>query len=108
MTEFRVCPLAELADGKPYGTEVDGTPVVLVRLGEQVHALHDVCSHAEVTLSDGGEVSDGAIECWLHGAGFDLCTGEPLTPPASDPIDVYAVSVREGEVYVDPATPTNR
>ncbi|GAA4035296.1 non-heme iron oxygenase ferredoxin subunit [Allokutzneria multivorans] len=103
----RVCPLAELTDGKPVGFEVAGTPVVLVRKGEKVHALRDECSHAEVALSE-GEVGREGIECWLHGACFDLETGEPLSPPAFDPVDVYATSVHDGDVHVDVTTPTNR
>jgi 3-phenylpropionate/trans-cinnamate dioxygenase ferredoxin subunit len=103
---MRVCTLDALGDRKPFGVEVDGVPVVLVRDGNQVHALHDVCSHAEVPLSE-GEVTAKGIECWLHGSCFDLSTGEPSSPPAGEPVDVFAVAVRDGEVYVDASTPIN-
>jgi 3-phenylpropionate/trans-cinnamate dioxygenase ferredoxin subunit len=52
-----------------------------------------------------GEVTKQGIECWLHGSRFDLATGEPSSPPASEPVDVYAVEVRDGDVYV--AVPQN-
>ncbi|MGH3909195.1 MAG: Rieske (2Fe-2S) protein, partial [Pseudonocardiaceae bacterium] len=48
-----VCSLTELKEDLPAGFEVDGTPVVLVRQGEQVYALADICSHAEIALSEG-------------------------------------------------------
>ncbi|GGM63219.1 (2Fe-2S)-binding protein [Longimycelium tulufanense] len=85
---------------------MDGTPVVLVRDGDEVHALHDVCTHAEVALSE-GEVTGSGIECWLHGSCFDLHTGKPSSLPATEPVDVFAVSVRDGDVYVDVTTRRN-
>ncbi len=62
--------------------------------------LQDVCSHAEVALSE-GEVADGTVECWLHGSCFDLRTGKPTHLPATEPVATFAVEVRAGDVYVD-------
>ena len=47
-------------------------------------AINDICSHANVSLSE-GEVEDCTIECWLHGSRFDLRTGKPTGLPATDP-----------------------
>ncbi|MGH3720457.1 MAG: Rieske (2Fe-2S) protein [Pseudonocardiaceae bacterium] len=107
MTAVRVCGLADLKDDVPTGFEVDNVPVVLVRQGEQVYALADVCSHAEIALSE-GEVTRKGLECWLHGSCFDLATGAPSAPPASEPVDTYAVTIDDDDVYVDPSTVTNR
>jgi 3-phenylpropionate/trans-cinnamate dioxygenase ferredoxin subunit len=79
---------------------------VLVRDGDQVHALRDECSHASLSLSE-GEVGRKGIECWLHGSCFDLRTGQPSSPPATEPVDVFAVTITDGEVFVDPTTPIN-
>ena len=62
---------------------------------DEVFAVDDVCSHAEVSLSE-GEVSGCQIECWLHGSRFDLRTGEPSGPPAFEPVPVYPVEI-EGQ-----------
>ncbi|CAL9402907.1 3-phenylpropionate_cinnamic acid dioxygenase ferredoxin subunit [Actinosynnema sp. ALI-1.44] len=99
---IRVCSLADLDDRKPVGFEVGAeyTPVVLVRDGDTVHALHDLCSHAAIALSE-GEVTRKGVECFLHGSCFDLRTGQPSSPPATDPVDVFAVDIRDGDVYVD-------
>ena len=102
----RVCALTDLDDGKPYAVEVGDTPVVLVRQGAAVHALRDECTHAELALSD-GEVTGKGIECFLHGSCFDLRTGAPSSPPATEPVDVFAVRVAEGDVYVDATHPIN-
>ncbi|MCX2952511.1 non-heme iron oxygenase ferredoxin subunit [Lentzea sp. NEAU-D7] len=103
---IRVCALSELDDRKPFAASVDDVDVVLVRSGERVHALADLCSHAAVSLSE-GEVSRKGIECWLHGSCFDLETGAPSSPPASEPVDVYAVDIRDGDVFVDVTVTTN-
>jgi 3-phenylpropionate/trans-cinnamate dioxygenase ferredoxin subunit len=93
--------LAEVPEEGALAAEVDGEPVAVVRTGGQVYAIHDVCSHADVPLSD-GEVEDGEIECWLHGSRFDLRTGKPTGPPASTPVPVYPVRVTDaGDVLVD-------
>jgi len=106
VTAIRVCTLSDLDDRKPAGFEVAGNPVVLVREGDTVHALADVCSHAEIALSE-GEVTRKGLECWLHGSCFDLRTGEPSSPPATDPVAVYAVMIEGDDVYVDPSTTLN-
>jgi 3-phenylpropionate/trans-cinnamate dioxygenase ferredoxin subunit len=79
----------------PLAVKVDGEPVAVVRTSGRVYAIHDVCSHAEVALSE-GEVYDTTIECWLHGSSFDLETGEPTSLPATEPVPVYPVRV-EGD-----------
>jgi 3-phenylpropionate/trans-cinnamate dioxygenase ferredoxin component len=107
MTAVHVCSLSDLKDDMPAGFEVEGVPVVLVRQGERVYALADICSHAEIALSE-GEVTRKGLECWLHGSCFDLATGAPSSPPASEPVDTYAVTIEGDDVYVDPSTVTNR
>jgi 3-phenylpropionate/trans-cinnamate dioxygenase ferredoxin subunit len=98
-TWHRVASYAELVVDEPKAVEVEGTPVVLVRTDGEVHAIHDVCSHERVALSE-GEVVDGAIECWLHGSMFELATGKPTCLPATEPVPVYAVKIDGDDVCV--------
>ena len=71
MTVFsRACAVADLAEDQPRRFVVGGVPVAVVRTEGEVFAIHDVCSHANVALSE-GEVDDQTIECWLHGSRFD-------------------------------------
>jgi 3-phenylpropionate/trans-cinnamate dioxygenase ferredoxin component len=96
MTEYvRVCELGELEEDTPKRVEIDGTPISLVRTEDEVFAIYDICSHANVSLAE-GEVEDGQIECWLHGSCFDLRTGKPSSLPATRPVPVYPVKI-EGE-----------
>ncbi|MCW2885537.1 MAG: Rieske (2Fe-2S) domain protein [Streptosporangiaceae bacterium] len=99
------CPLSEVPEEGALGVEIGDTPVALVRTGDEVFALRDVCSHAEVPLSE-GEIFDHTIECWLHGSCFDLRTGKPTNPPATQPVPTYRVKIEDGTVYVS-LTPTS-
>ena len=92
--------LADFEDDKPEAFEIDDTPVAVVRTTEgKVYAIHDVCSHANVALSE-GEVVDGEIECWLHGSTFNLTTGKPSCLPAVDPVPVYPTKIEGDVIYV--------
>ena len=76
--------LDELADGTATRVMVDGRPVCVVRIGDDVYAVGDVCSHANVSLSEGEVWCDELeIECPQHSSTFSLQTGEPQTLPAA-------------------------
>ena len=91
---------ASLAAGNPIKIEKNGRTICVARVGDQVFAIDDTCSHSDASLSE-GEIFDFKIECWLHGAEFDLRTGEALTPPAVAPIKVYPVIVDGDSVTVE-------
>jgi 3-phenylpropionate/trans-cinnamate dioxygenase ferredoxin subunit len=95
----RVCALADVPEDGVLGVEVRDTPIAIARAGGEIFALHDVCSHEEVPLSE-GEVYDHTVECWLHGSCFDLRTGKPTGPPASKPVTTYPVKTEGDDVYV--------
>lgn len=96
----KVAELDEIPDEGALGIETDDeTPIVLVRTEGEVFALRDVCSHAEVRLSE-GEVEDGTIECWLHGSCFDLRSGASINPPATQPVPTYDVKIDGDDVLV--------
>jgi 3-phenylpropionate/trans-cinnamate dioxygenase ferredoxin subunit len=96
----KLCPLSDIADGAALRIELTEIDVAVVRVGDEIFALEDVCSHAEFPLTD-GEVGGPTIECALHGSRFDLRSGKPLGPPATQPVRTYPVSVIDGDVYID-------
>ena len=93
---------SSLQDRKPIKVTIDGEDICLTRVGDQVFAIGDLCTHSDASLSE-GDVTDFKIECWLHGAEFDLRTGEALTLPANIPAKTYPVTVVNDvvEVQVD-------
>jgi 3-phenylpropionate/trans-cinnamate dioxygenase ferredoxin subunit len=100
MTFERVCPAAEIARGSVLAREINGTPIAIVHCEDGTyHAVADTCTHEEFPLSDGA-VAGCTIECAWHGSEFDVRTGEALNLPAIEPVDVYPVEVRDGDLYV--------
>ena len=100
-----VCPLADLEPCSARRFDVDGRVVALVRIDDDVYAIGDTCSHANVSLSEGEVRCDQReIECWKHGSSFSLVTGNPDTLPATRPVPVYVARVVDGMVHVDVET----
>jgi 3-phenylpropionate/trans-cinnamate dioxygenase ferredoxin subunit len=100
MTYTRACTFSELVDSTPVKATVDGLDVAVVRHGDEVFAIEDECSHAAVALSE-GDVEDCTLECFLHGSRFDLRTGKPTGPPATEPVPVFAVQITGDDVLID-------
>src|SRR3954464_2153597 len=100
MTFEPVGRAAGLAKGAVVSVEVDGVDIAVVHADDdQFYAVRDECSHASVALSE-GEVEGCMLECWLHGSRFDLRTGEPTGLPATDPVAIFPVEIRDGDIYV--------
>ena len=92
--------LDQLVAGKPIRIEKDGKSICVTKVGDEVFAIDDTCSHSDASLSE-GEVTDFKIECWLHGAEFDLRTGQALTLPATQAVATFAVSIDGNSVTVE-------
>ena len=92
--------LATLVEGKPQRIEKNGESICVARVGAEVFAISDTCSHSEASLSE-GDILGFKIECWLHGAEFDVRTGKALTPPAVAPVKSYPVTIDGDSVTVE-------
>ena len=100
MTFERVCSVSEVSTDEPMAVIAGEWDIAIARNGDEFFAIQDVCSHAEVALSE-GEVTDCTIECWMHGSRFDLRTGKPTGPPATEPVPVYPVQIDGDHVLID-------
>uniref|UniRef100_A0A7C5RTS8 Non-heme iron oxygenase ferredoxin subunit n=1 Tax=Thermomicrobium roseum TaxID=500 RepID=A0A7C5RTS8_THERO len=92
-------PLAEVPEATIVRFEVDGEPRILVRYGDRLYAVYGICTHEEAEMAE-GDLEDGVLYCPLHGSGFELATGRVTALPATRPLPVYDVEVRDGMVYV--------
>jgi 3-phenylpropionate/trans-cinnamate dioxygenase ferredoxin subunit len=99
MNKVLVGPLTDLPEDAGTCVDVGGVGVAVFRVDQDVYAIANRCSHAEASLCE-GEVFDGEVECPLHGAAFDITTGEALTLPATQPVATYRTEVRDGEVFI--------
>ena len=96
---MKVCSLSELPDEGAIRVQVGEKALCVARSQGEVFAVSDVCTHADVSLSE-GDVEDGTVECWLHGSRFDLRTGRPTGLPATKPVRTYPVTVEGDDVLV--------
>ena len=97
-----VCRLDALAPNSANRFMVNGCAVSVIRIGDDVYAIGDVCSHADISLSEGELYCDSKeIECWKHGSLFSIETGQAVTLPATQPVPVFVARVVDGDVVVD-------
>jgi len=89
----------DVADGECLGVHLNGTPIALVREGDKIHALHDLCTHGAARLSE-GYVENGCIECPLHQGLFDLATGAPRSAPVTEAVKIYSVRRVAGRIEI--------
>ena len=95
----RILRADELRDGELIPVEIDGTPVVLVRHAGEFFAVQNNCSHKDFPLSEAGfDPRDGVLVCAWHGGCFDVRTGDAVVPPATEPVETFAVRVIDGWV----------
>jgi 3-phenylpropionate/trans-cinnamate dioxygenase ferredoxin subunit len=110
VSEQFACNVSDLKPGtlvQSYLTAADGreVPVAVARSEDgDFYAINDVCSHGEVSLSE-GEMIGCEVECWAHGARFDVRTGAVTELPAIDPVDAYPLRVDGERVLVDVDNP---
>lgn len=97
----RIIGTHELQPGERRSVFVDDIPALVIRLGDQWHVIEDVCTHDGQPLTN-GPISDCAITCPRHTARFDLRTGKALCMPATEPIRVFKVEIRDDAVWAAP------
>jgi 3-phenylpropionate/trans-cinnamate dioxygenase ferredoxin component len=96
---FRVAEARRIPQGSGLRVDIGEHRIALFRIGSDVYAIGDRCSHAEASLAE-GDVFDTEVECPRHGSAFDLETGEPHALPATKPVPVYDVKVEDDVVYL--------
>ena len=91
----------EVPEGEAVAFAVRDEEVAIARVDGDLYAFSDICSHRRCNLAMGGEIEGTSIECGCHGSVFDMATGEPLNPPATEPIAVFPVREEDGEIRVE-------
>jgi 3-phenylpropionate/trans-cinnamate dioxygenase ferredoxin component len=97
----KVAAVSEIPPGDMKMVEVGNEQILLVNVDGTIHACDDVCSHSYASLSE-GDLEGAEVQCPLHGAMFNVVTGEVLTPPADEPLRLFEVRIEGDDVLVGP------
>ena len=92
--------LEDLSAAEPKLVEVDGLRLVLVRVGDEVHALDEMCAHQGGPLSE-GKLSGARLTCPWHGWMYDVRTGQCLMPTRGGSVPSYPVRVENGDILLE-------
>ena len=101
MGEFvTVAKSDEVGEGDARAFQVGEQLIGVVRVGGELLAFSDICTHRQCNLTAGGEIDGSVIECECHGSRFDMKTGEVVEGPAAAPIATFEVREDGGEIQV--------
>jgi naphthalene 1,2-dioxygenase ferredoxin component len=99
LTRRRVARFEELPEGEGLAVALGEREVALYRIGSNVYATDNLCTHGAARLCEG--FLDGYwIECPFHQGAFDVRTGIATRAPAEEPLATYVVEIENGEVYI--------
>ncbi|WP_248323028.1 anthranilate 1,2-dioxygenase ferredoxin subunit AndAb [Caballeronia sp. Sq4a] len=91
--------LDDFIEGEPAAVVANDKPVAVFRIGDEVFALHDLCTHGHARLSE-GFVEDGCVECPLHQGLFDIRSGAPRCAPVTEAVRSYPIRIVDGQVEI--------
>ncbi|MCZ8155796.1 MAG: Rieske 2Fe-2S domain-containing protein [Leptospira sp.] len=90
----------ELKEGGLCVVKTKYAPIVICKIGGEVFAFEDACSH------DGEEISCGTLDadiitCPRHFAKFNVKTGAVVARPATEPLTTYKTRISGDDIEVD-------
>ncbi|HEX4206024.1 MAG TPA: non-heme iron oxygenase ferredoxin subunit [Ktedonobacteraceae bacterium] len=96
---IKAADVADLEDEGLYPLEVDGEPICLAKVGQDIYAFTDNCTHISGPLNE-GNLEGCVLTCPWHLAQFDVRDGKVLRGPARQPITTYPIKIEAGSIYV--------
>ena len=100
----RVAQLSALPQGEMIAVEVNGQSVLIANVNGEIHAVSEICTHADGPLSE-GYLDAQYVECPWHSSIFNVVDGSVDGPPASDALRVYATRIEGDTILVGPPLP---
>lgn len=94
------CSIDEIPEDDVIGVQVQGREIAFYRVGDDVFATDNICTHGHARLCD-GFLEGHEIECPLHQGRFDIRNGKAMCEPLTEDIRSYPIRIEEGRVYVE-------
>lgn len=90
--------LDELASGALQSSMLGDEEIVLCRVGNEVFALHNWCTHADARLSE-GSLHGYELQCPLHEGRFDVRSGRALCAPVETDIRAFPIRIVDNDIH---------
>ncbi len=91
---------AEFVEGQLKNVTASGRPLLVARVENKLYAMDGKCSHMGFDLCK-GRLDGHLVSCKLHGAQFDIRTGERVRNLSAHSMTVYPVVEESGRAYVE-------
>ncbi len=101
MAIVKVAELSEIPNGGCKRVIVKRQKITVFNCDGEFFAIDDTCTHADASLAEGQRLEGCRVSCPLHGAQFDIRTGEALTFPAVVPVQTYKVTVEGDSIMLE-------
>jgi nitrite reductase/ring-hydroxylating ferredoxin subunit len=102
-TEQLFIPVADahlLGEGETLRVDINGTILVIARVGAEAYAFQEYCTHRYGPLSEGA-LKNCEVICPWHGSRFDLRTGKVTAGPAKVDLHTFRTEIRDGKIWVE-------
>jgi nitrite reductase (NADH) small subunit len=86
--------------GRLMRLDAEGTPVILVRVGDVIYACGGVCAHNGGPLAD-GKLTGTRVACPWHGWMYDVRSGECVFPGRDARVPTYRTQVDGADIWVE-------
>jgi nitrite reductase/ring-hydroxylating ferredoxin subunit len=97
---LRAMKVSDLAEGTISTVDLNGSHILLSKIGGEVSAVSGTCTHEDTDLGLGFVLEDRVI-CPLHLSQFDLKTGQVMNPPATEPLRRFNVKIQDEAIFVE-------
>ena len=102
MSEFqKVAKLEDVHEGEITLVEIGKDQIALYRIGEEIFATSNICTHEQCELDQNNIIEGEEVECTCHGSKFNIKTGAVVQAPAFEPLPVYKTEIRGDEIFVE-------
>lgn len=100
MTFVKLADASAIEPGEALKVGEDAAAIAIFNVDGEFFATQDQCTHGEWSLSD-GYLDGDVIECTLHWGKFCVRTGKVRALPACEPLRIFPIELRDGEIFVD-------
>ncbi len=100
-----LCDTDAVSEDAALRVEHDGQDYAVYLYEGQYYVTADLCTHGPGYMSE-GFIEGCEVECPFHQGKFNFITGAPTSPPCTEALKVWKVTVQSDKVWIDPSSGT--